>query len=111
VAAFRPTPGEDFSAVFRRHARSEAVGVFAFSCVRLVCSFHFWSPNRFQTKKGCLVFRQSFFAVPGTTLHKNMKNAVDKQELFPDRKYRLTNLIFVLYNLTRDIAKMRVNKM
>lgn len=64
VAALCPTPGEDFSAVFRRHARSEAVGIFAFSCMRLVCSFHYSSPNRFQTKKGCLIFRQSFFAVP-----------------------------------------------
>jgi len=64
MAAFCPTPGENLSAVFRRHARSESVGVFAFSCMRLVCSFHYWSPNRFQTKKGCLIFRQSFLAVP-----------------------------------------------
>ena len=64
VAALCPTPGKNFSAVFRGHACSKAVGVFAFSCMRLVRSFHYWSPNRFQTKKGCLIFRQSFFAVP-----------------------------------------------
>jgi hypothetical protein len=34
-----------------------------------------------------------------------MKNALDKQELFPARKYRLTNLIFVLYNLACERGK------
>jgi hypothetical protein len=46
-----------------------------------------------------------FLPFPDTTLHKNMKNAVDKQELFPGRKYRLTNLIFVLYNLACEKVK------
>ncbi len=105
VATFCPTPGENFSSVFGRHARSESVGVFAFSCMRLVCSFHYWSPNRFQTKKGCLIFRQSFFAVNRRNFKQNMKNALDKQELFPARKYRLTNLIFVLYNLACERGK------
>lgn len=59
----------------------------------------------FKQKRVASSSDNPFLPFPGTTLHKNMKNAVDKQELFPGRKYRLTNLIYVLYNLACERVK------
>ena len=60
VTTLGPSSGKDISAVFCRHTLPETVGVLAFAVVRLKRSFHQSSPTIFQTKKGCLAFRQSF---------------------------------------------------